>query len=147
MNVEARGVADDLYREFEHTGDMGIEVEGATRGELFARALAAMGRIMVEPDGVRAAERKRIEVRGDDDVERMHDLLAEALNAFLADGFIWRDATVAEAPDGALIAELAGEPYMPRRHQLVTEVKAVTYHALSVGRADGRWRARIVFDV
>ncbi len=136
-----------LYREFEHTGDLGIEVEAPTRAALFARAASALARIMVEPEGVRADERRTLEVAADGDDDLMHDLLADALNLFLADGFIWRDVSIVERGPTALVASFAGEPFDPRRHRLLTEIKAVTYHQLKVERADGKWRARIVFDI
>ncbi|MFZ0890552.1 MAG: archease [Candidatus Binataceae bacterium] len=137
---------DDFFREFEHTGDAGIEVEGSSRTELFAHAIVAMARIMVDREGIRALERREIEARADNDGDRMHDLLAAALNAFLIDGFIWCDATVAER-DGTLVATLTGERFDSHRHQFLTELKAVTYHRLAVEQLPGRWLATIVFDV
>ena len=137
---------DDFFREFEHTGDAGIEVEGTSRTELFAHAIVAMARIMVDREGITALERREIETRADNDADRMHDLLAAALNAFLIDAFIWRDASVAER-DGTLVATLTGERFDSKRHQLLTELKAVTYHRLAVEQLPGRWRATIVFDV
>ena len=47
----------------------------------------------------------------------------------------------------ALTAELAGEPYAPARHDVRTEVKAVTYHQLSVTRQAGGWVARVILDL
>ena len=35
----------DLYREFEHTGDAGIEVDAASRAELFAQAVLPLARM------------------------------------------------------------------------------------------------------
>ncbi len=51
------------YRELEHTGDLAIEVTAATREELFAHSLVALARLMVEEDGIAAAERREIRVR------------------------------------------------------------------------------------
>jgi protein archease len=141
---------DELFREFEHTGDLGIDVTAPTRAELYARATTALGRLMVEPGGIEIRARRVIEAGSQtgasSDADLMHDLLSAALNVFLADGFIWRDAAVTEV--GALLeAELAGERYDPRRHVFLTEIKAVTYHALAVEQAGAQWRARIVFDV
>ena len=133
------------YRELEHTGDLAIEVTAATREELFAHSLVAMARLMVEEDGIAAAERREIRCGAGDDADTIRDLLATALNLFLIDGFIWRDAEV-DIQDGAVIAALAGEPYDPRRHQLLEEIKAVTYHRLAVEKLDDTWRATIVFD-
>jgi protein archease len=135
-----------LYREFEHTGDLGIEVEASTRALLFARAAMALARIMVEPDAVRSTDRRTIEVSADTDDDLMHDLLAAALNLFLADGFIWHDVSVIKRGQ-TLVASFSGEPFDSHRHRLITEIKAVTYHQLKVERAAGKWRARIVFDI
>jgi SHS2 domain-containing protein len=136
-----------LYREFEHTGDLGIELEAPTRAELFARAATALARIMVEPDGIRAAEQRTLEVTADTDDDLMHDLLADALNLFLADGFIWSDVAISERGPTTLIASFAGEAFDLSRHRLLTEIKAVTYHELKVERTGANWRARIVFDI
>ena len=136
-----------LFREIEHTGDTGIEVEAPTRAQLFARAALAMARLMVEEVGIEKRERRQIEAGGADDVEMLHDLLASALNLFLIDGFIWCAASASEQ-DESVTLTLEGEILDRRRHVLLGEIKAVTYHQLSVTRtADAAWRARIIFDV
>jgi SHS2 domain-containing protein len=136
-----------LFREFEHTGDLGIELDAPSRLDLFGRAMLALAHLMVEPDGVRPFEERTIEVAAASDADLVHDLLSAGLTLFLADGFIWCTASCTER-DGAVVARLGGEPYDPRRHRLIQELKAVTYHGLVVEqRNDGRWRARIVFDV
>jgi len=134
------------YRELEHTGDLAIEVTAATREELFAHSLVAMARLMVEEDGIAvAAERREIRVDAGDDADTIRDLLAAALNLFLIDEFIWRAAEV-KIQDGAVVAALTGEQYDSRRHQLLEEIKAVTYHRLAAEKSGDTWRAMIVFD-
>lgn len=136
-----------LFREIEHTGDTGIEVEAPSRAQLFARAALAMSRLMVEEAGIEEHERREIEVRGTEDVEILHDLLASALNLFLIDGFIWCGASASEQGEHVTLT-LQGEILDRTRHVLLGEIKAVTYHQLSVMRtADALWRARIIFDV
>lgn len=134
-------------REIEHTGDTGIEVEAPTRAALFARAALAMARLMVEEEGIEASGRREVAASGTDDAALMHDLLAAALNLFLVDGFIWRDAAASEDGERVVLA-LSGEAFDRRRHILLGEIKAVTYHQLSVSKTEaGRWRARVIFDV
>ena len=133
------------YRELEHTGDLAVEVTAATREELFAHSLVAMARLMVEEDGIAVAERREIRVDAGDDADTIRDLLAAALNLFLIDGFIWRAAEV-KIQDGAVVAALTGEQYDSQRHQLLEEIKAVTYHRLAVEEIGDAWRATIVFD-
>ncbi len=137
---------EEFIREFEHTGDAGIEVEAPSRADLFACAAIGVARIMVVPDGIAPRETHTITVFGDTDEDLMHDALSDALNLFLCDGFIWRDATVEERP-GMIVLNLTGEQFDPHRHLMLTELKAVTYHQLSVEHSDEGWKARIVFDV
>jgi SHS2 domain-containing protein len=136
-----------LFREIEHTGDTRIEVDAPTRAQLFAHAALAMARLMVDEKGIEKRERRQVDASGADDAETMHDMLAAALNLFLIDGFIWCDASVAERGERVVLT-LEGERLDRKRHELLGEIKAVTYHQLSVApTADGAWRARIIFDI
>lgn len=137
---------DKVYREIEHTADLAIEVEAPTRKDLFARAATALAQIMIETGGVKPVERREIEIVDDDDPDMMHDMLGAALNLCLTGGFVWRDADVEER-EHAVAVWLRGEPYDIERHKLKTEIKAVTMHQLAVENKDGKWIARIVFDI
>jgi SHS2 domain-containing protein len=136
-----------FYREFDHTGDAGIELEAPSRADLFAHAATALARMMVEPGGVGTVKKRRVEVHADSDADLMHDLLAAALNLFLIDGFIWCEARAVEERPDFIALELGGDNFDRGRHQLLTEIKAVTYHELKVEHSGGRWSARIVFDI
>lgn len=139
-------MSEEFFTEFEHTGDVGIELAAPSRLELFGRAVVALARLMVAGEGIRTVESRTITATADNDCDLMHDLLAAALNLFLVDGFIWRVAAV-DARDGELTASLRGEPFDPARHEFRGEIKAVTYHQLEVApAAAGDWRARIIFD-
>ncbi len=137
-------MADEFFTEFEHTGNVGIELAAPSRLELFRRAVIAMAHLMVGGE-VRPAESRTVTAIADNDADLMHDLLAAALNVFLVDGFVWKDASIDER-DGELSAQLLGEPYDPARHEFRGEIKAVTYHQLEVARAGEDWRARVIFD-
>ena len=135
-----------LFREFEHTGDIGIEVAAPTRKELFRRAALALGAVMVERSTVAPREERRFELQAADNLDLMHDMLTSLLNRFVIDGFIWCDASIAESHSGLTIA-LRGEPFSAQRHGFRGEVKAITYHQLSVEQSISGWRARIILDV
>ncbi len=135
-----------LFREFEHTGDLGIELAAPTRGELFRRAAMALASLLVETASVTAIEQREITVEAETALDLMHDLLTELLALFMVEGFIWRDASVKEA-DRSLRVTLRGEPFDPTRHAFRGEIKAVTYHQLMVENSPDGWRSRIIFDV
>jgi len=134
-----------LYNELEHTGDLAIEITAPARAELFRRAALALAALLVE-SSVKGSEVRRIKVTADDDAALMHDLLTELLQLFAADGFIWQDVSVAEH-ERQLYVTMRGEFYHPAHHMTRDEIKAVTYHQLTVENIDHRWRASIIFDV
>jgi SHS2 domain-containing protein len=136
---------EQLYKEFERSSVLGVEIEAESRTALFARAATALSRIMVQPDDVKVAHRREIEIVDDKDVDMMHDMLGAALNMFRG-GFIWRDAEIEER-DGPLVVWLSGEQYDPDRHHLLTEIKEVQAKQLLVENKDGKWRTRIVFEI
>jgi SHS2 domain-containing protein len=135
-----------LYREIEHTGDLGIELCASSRPELFRRAAVALAALLVEPSNVEGNEGRNIEITATDDMDLMHDLLTELLQIFAADGYIWRDAEVEERGQ-TLQVILQGEAFDPVRHLSKREIKAVTYHQLVIRNAGNKWCARIIFDV
>ena len=135
-----------LFREFEHTGDLGIELTAPTRAELFRRAAIALASLLVERATVTANEQREITVEAEAEPDLMHDLLAELLALFTVEGFIWREASVKEA-DRSLRVILRGEAFDPTSHVFRGEIKAITYHQLIVESSPDGWRSRVIFDV
>ena len=146
MKIEPARMNEDTFREFEHTGDAGIEVEAPSRADLFACAAIGLARIMVAPEGIQPRDTLTLEFFGTSDQDLLHEALSDALDLFLSDGFIWRDATAEERSDG-IVLKLTGEQFSRFRHTALTELKAVTHDQLKVERVDGEWKARIVFDL
>jgi len=135
-----------LFREFDHTGDLGIELEAPSRDELFRRAGLALAAILVEPGNVAPRERRVVEVPVGSNIDTMHDMLTALLTLFSFADFIWGDASVTERA-GSLGVTGYGERFDPSRHEFRGEIKAVTYHQLVVEESGGGWRARVIFDV
>ncbi len=136
----------DFFREFEHTADAGIEVEAPSRADLFACAAIGLARMMVAPHSIEPREHRMLEVEASCDEDLMHDALSAALDLFVFDGFIWRDAAVEERR-GGLTLKLTGAPFDHRRHELLTELKSVAHNQLTVERSQSGWTARVMFDV
>lgn len=140
-------MAEPLFREVDHTADIGIEVEADTPGELFRRAGLALFALMVNPEGVEAREERYATVHAEGWEDLLHDWLSHLLCVFLQDGFTAATITLDEIDTTHVCARLTGETLDYERHDFETEIKAVTYHQLSVTCDNGRWRARVIFDV
>jgi SHS2 domain-containing protein len=54
---------------------------------------------------------------------------------------------VSKISSDSLEAEVKGESYDARRHDLQSEIKAATYHGLQIERKGEGWEAQVIFDV
>jgi SHS2 domain-containing protein len=141
------GMAEPVFREIDHTADLAIEVEADTPGELFQCAGMALLSLMVQPQGVKAREVREETVLAEGWEQLFHNWLSQVLHRFLQDGFIAATIAILEIDDHHMHARLTGEKLDYDRHEFETEIKAVTYHQLSVTCEPGRCRARVIFDV
>lgn len=140
-------MAEPFFREIEHTADLGIEVEADTPADLFRCAGLALFSLMVNLEQVQPREERRLSVQAENWEELFHDWLSRLLREFLQDGFIAAEMTIEEIAPTHLSACVTGEKLDYDRHEFETEIKAVTYHHLAVFQENGRWRARVIFDV
>ena len=140
-------MAEPLFREIEHTADLGIEVEADSAADLFSCAGLALFSLMVRPEGVKARDVWEVTVSAEGWENLFHTWLSHLLHRFLQDGFIAVTITVLEIDATHVHARLTGEKLDYERHDFETEIKAVTYHQLSVRNENDHWTARVIFDV
>ncbi len=136
-----------LFREIEHTADIGIIVDAETATALFEKAGLATAALMVSPSAVEVQDRRVLEVAAEGWSELMQRWLTEIVALFALERFLPADVTVETATATRIRAMLAGERYDPERHEFQSELKAVTYHELAVTQDASGWHARVIFDV
>ena len=137
------------YKFFDHTADIGVEVTGRTRKELFVNAAEALFDVMIENKAGRVAakQQKKITVEGTDVSDLLINFLREMLYLFNGEQFITRNCEIIEFTDKKLQARLTGESFNSKKHLIKTEIKAVTYSGVMVEKQKNGWRAKIIFDV
>lgn len=135
------------YQTFEHTADIGLTARADTLGELFEALAECLAGLIVPPRQVAATGARRIEVRAEDVEALAVDFLAAVMNTIQTDHFMVAAVRVSEISETAVVAKLRGESYAPARHELGMEVKAVTYHQLSIARDGGTWAGRVILDI
>jgi SHS2 domain-containing protein len=140
-------MAEPHFREIEHTADIGIEVEADSAADLFSCAGLALFSLMVGPEGVKAREAREETISAESWEALFHEWLSSLLHRFLQDGFIATTITVLDIDEAHVHARLTGEKLDYDRHDFETEIKAVTYHQLSVKNENDHWTARVIFDV
>jgi SHS2 domain-containing protein len=135
------------YRFIDHTADLGLRVFGADPSELFATAARAMFDIMVSPESIHAVQSLNLQVEGADWPDLMVNWLRELLYLWSGKGLLVHSVDIHDIGAHRLTADVAVDSYDPSRHALGNEIKAVTYHQISVRRKLTGWEARIIFDV
>lgn len=130
----------------DHTADIVLHAHSDDISELFAEAAKGLFEVIAdapEPDGSFAAA---VRVEADSLENLMHDWLSELLYLHETEDVLLGGFDV-KADGTALRADVSGEKLDPEKHVLKAEVKAVTYHMLSVEEKDGRWHATVLFDL
>ena len=136
-----------MFELFEHTADLGLRVTANSFEELLteaARGLLAM--LVANPDTVRPVQEKTIHLPAEDSSYLLFDWLSELLYAFETDKLLF-SAFELKLNNKELSAICHGEPMDPTRHQMEHEVKAITYHGLTVEQADNGWLAEVIVDI
>mgnify|MGYP001142147628 FL=1 len=142
------------YKLFDHTADIGVEIFGRTKKVLFANAACALFDILIQTTdnkskigkGTKGQQKIRT-VAGTDMADLLVNFLRELLYLFNGEALIVEDCHIQECSNQRLVAKLLVEPYSKEKYSTKMELKAVTYHGLSVERIKNGWRARVIFDV
>lgn len=134
------------FRLLPHTADLMLEARGADLPGLFASCVLALFSLLVDRRTVRGTEVRTAEVHGDTTEEQLLALLRAAFLLFAAHTFLVRTARVTMKGKQVTLT-VTGEPLDPSRHLIIREIKAVTAHAIAVGRSREGCFARFVLDV
>lgn len=137
------------YKLFDHTADIGVEVTGRTRKELFVNAAQAVFDVMIENkmgSGM-AKQHRKLKVEGTDVADLLINFLREILYQFNGEKFITGSCEMIKFTSKELQARLTGESFNNKKHLIKTEIKAVTYSGLKVEKVKAGWVAKIIFDV
>ena len=119
------------YERLEHTADIMVRCTGRTLEECFANAAYALSDQMLDASTVRSLQTFHIDVSGDDLEDRLFAYLSEILFIIDSESVALGDFTVRFEGD-RVIGDASGEPYDPAVHHPKTEIKAVTYHMMSI---------------
>ncbi|MFW6085408.1 MAG: archease [Gemmatimonadota bacterium] len=160
-----RNRSESSVREIEHTADLGMEVEAQTLDGLFRQAAVGMMELVrADDDAPRTAGERTPRTEENDadgaDTPLVRDIAIDLPKAGIADllvrwlrellylqeveGFVYGDVDFERLDASGLRSTVTARshPTPPIR-----ELKGVTYHGLEVGREDGGWRARVIFDI
>jgi SHS2 domain-containing protein len=136
-----------MHELFEHTADIGLRMRAKDLESLLAEAGKALFSAMVANlEQVRPVKEVQFTVKGTDYEELLHDWLAELLFTFHAARMVFSDFTVKLQEDG-ITAIGRGEPIDFLRHEIDSEVKAITWHELKIEHVEDGLLAEVIVDI
>jgi SHS2 domain-containing protein len=135
------------FEVIEHTADIGIRVFGKDEKELFENAARGMFEILADLENVEPSQTRMIKVCAESQDELLLNWLSELLSQYDAYNILFSDFIIKKMSHLELEAEIKGEDIDKDKHEIKTEIKAVTYHQLRIDKTEDGWQAEIIFDV
>ena len=135
------------YILLDHTADFGMKVYGKDLEDLFIGAARALVQLLIKGDPGGSLSRCNISIEGEDLPDLMVRWLGEILYLYEGENLIANTFPELCIGSHALDATVNAFPFDPDRHEVLTEIKAVTYHDSRVLLRDGQWEATVIFDV
>jgi SHS2 domain-containing protein len=135
------------YTLLDHTADLRIRISGASQAALFENAGLALADLICDPDTLNPEEEHSIDIEGDDPADLMVNYLRELLYQWTGNERLLKIVKILNISDTALSARIHAAYYNADQHTILNEIKAVTYHQITVEATDGGWQAVVVFDI
>ncbi len=131
------------------TGDAAFEAEGRTLEELFREAAVATFEVMVDTKGVEPRITREVEMKNEAVDGLLFDWLSELVYLKDAEAVLFSKFNVNIKKNDAyeLKANASGENINQQKHDLRSDVKAVTYHMFEVKKTGENWTARVILDI
>jgi SHS2 domain-containing protein len=143
--------ATHMFELFEHTADLGLRVQSPTLEALLAEAAKGLLTMLIgNPEAIRPTTEKTIMLSAEQPTYLLFDWLSELLYAFETEKLLLSQFEIQLRTDSTgitLKAVCRGEPMDQSRHHMEHEVKAVTYHGLSIEQNSDGWSAQVIVDI
>ncbi len=135
------------FEVIDHTADIGIIAYGSDIKQVFANAALGLFSLITELDTIEETIQHDVELSSEDSENLLVEWLNELLYTFDVEHIVFKRFEIDEHNYVQLKARCFGDRINPARHKLKREVKAATYHMLTINREDNGYRAQVIFDI
>ncbi|MBU1120827.1 MAG: archease [archaeon] len=133
----------------EHTADLLFQAFGKTKEGLIVNSGRALCNAIIDLRGVNAGEKIELEVKIEEEKfeEVLFKFLEELLFQIETREMVFSEFEVKELREGYLKIECRGEKIDSKKHEVKTNVKAITRHDFRVWFHEGKWNALVLCDI
>lgn len=135
------------FEVLEHPADIGILSFGPTLKEAFAESARGLMFVILDVTSVRPSDARRIRLQAVDSEQLLVKWLSEILYLYDGERFAACEFQILQLTENWLEATVRGEPLDPNRHRVSLDVKAITYHQLSISQSQKGAEIRVFLDV
>ena len=135
------------YEIIDHTADIGLRAFGKDLGELFENSASGMFEIIADLKNVKPKTHLTIEVGALNREELLVNWLRELLYQYNTQEILFKKFEIEKITDNRINAKAWGEKLDSQRHNLKTEIKAVTYYDLKIKKEEEGWSSQVIFDI
>src|SRR3989338_1111310 len=142
-NMSYKFIGDVAY------ADEAFEADGTTLEKLFESCAQAVTKTMVNnPEAIKEKEERHIELEADELENLLYKFLDEVIFYKDADMLIFHSFDIKiDETKSRLTAVFKGEEIDTNKHNMVVDVKAVSYHKFKLEKVKNMWKAFVVLDV
>ena len=134
------------YKFIDHTADVMFEAYGKSLSKVFENSALATFEVQCDLKKVKRKIKKKIKLKNEDNEKLLFDFLEELI--YLKDAkYLLFNKFKVKIKDGKLEADAEGEKINPKKHELKTDVKAVTLHHFSLKKTKEGYKAKVILDI
>ena len=137
-----------MRKNFEHTADIGIEVESSNLSRAFEEVSLSFSEIITGGNLPKSSLSKEVNLEADNIDSLLVDFMTYLIVLFDTDFFITGSARleISNNHNFSLRGNLMGETYVQDTHGYGVEIKAISYHLLVVEEGPPA-RLRVILDL
>ena len=135
------------YKLINHTADVGIIVKADNLEKLFKEAALSLIHLITGKLPSGKIESIELSIEGEDLIDLMVNWLSEILYLFEGEKKLLTDVKIKFISPKKISATVDLIPFDEEKHEILCEIKAVTYHQLDVTKKNDHWETKIIFDV
>ena len=130
----------------EHTADIGIIVYGDNIKQIFSMAAEGLFSLITNMDEIQTKINRNVEVVAQDTEALLVSWLNELIFIHEVEHILFKVFKIDRIDNNRISAVCFGET-ITENQEITREVKAATYHMLSIEKHAGRFTARVLFDL
>ena len=135
------------YALLDHTADLAVKVWGKDPKSLFENAGKALMHLMLRGKACVSPAGSRISLSGRDLADLLVRWLGELLYLLQGENLVVIGLSVEQLLPDRLEAVVETVPFDPAVHEILSEIKAVTYHQVEAAEKGDHWEAKVILDI